>query len=145
VIEACSGIDLLRLLEALEASWDQETSFEGVSEAGNPAFGQCYPTAWVVQQFFPRFEIARGSVWTGLKSETHFWNISFEGGQQYHLDLSWQQFPHGSSVLEYEVLDRTTLGDSDRTVARCELLRDRVVVYLEHQLRPLDRSVARDR
>src|SRR5579872_6391973 len=33
------------LREALEASWDTATAYGGVSEAGNPALGQCYPTS----------------------------------------------------------------------------------------------------
>lgn len=41
--------DLLLLREALEASWDEKTSYLGVKEKGNPALGQCYPTFRVVR------------------------------------------------------------------------------------------------
>lgn len=58
--------------------------------------------------------------------ERHFWNGLPVGGAWYHIDLSWQQFPAGSVVGEYEVLDRNNLGDSEATVARCALLLRRV-------------------
>jgi hypothetical protein len=38
-------VDLIALREALEASWSARTSYGGVWEEGNPALGQCYPTA----------------------------------------------------------------------------------------------------
>jgi hypothetical protein len=41
---------MLRLREALEASWDGLTAYGATEKAGNPALGQCYPTAWVVQR-----------------------------------------------------------------------------------------------
>jgi hypothetical protein len=51
-------VDLLRLRDALEASWSAETSYRGVARPGHPAYGQCYPTARVVQYFFPEAEAA---------------------------------------------------------------------------------------
>ena len=54
-----------RLRAALEASWNARTAYQGAVRPGNPAFGQCYPTARVVQHFFPAFEIACGDVDTG--------------------------------------------------------------------------------
>lgn len=65
---------LLLICEALEASWDDKTAYLSVKKEGNPALGQCYPTARVVQYFFPETEIIKGKVWNGNKIEIHFWN-----------------------------------------------------------------------
>ncbi len=91
-------------------------------DQGNPALGQCYPTSWVVQQFFPKTEILMGKVWNGL----------LVNGVLYHIDLSWQQFPMGSSVREFQILDRRSLNVSQGTIERCEILLQRVIQYLEN-------------
>lgn len=126
-----SKTDLLQLREALEASWDERTSYLAVKKKGNPALGQCYPTSRVIQYFFPDTEIAKGKVWNGKEIETHFWNILKVRDDLYHIDLTWQQFPHGSQVCEYTILDRNKLGDSEPTIKRCELLLKRVTAYLD--------------
>lgn len=123
-------IDLAALAAALEASWDHRTAYRGIVRPGNPAFGQCYPTSRVVQAFFPETEIARGEVWTGSGTECHFWNVRGAGAEAEWIDLSWQQFPAGSAVRRYELLDRRRLADSPPTVARCALLLRRVVSHL---------------
>jgi hypothetical protein len=123
-------INLLKLREALEASWNAATSYRGVSEAGNPALGQCYSTSRVVQHFFPNLEIVEGKVWTGKKVEKHFWNVLVSKGSQYHIDLTWQQFPPGSVIRGFKIRDRETLGDGPGTIERCDILRDRVASYL---------------
>jgi len=122
--------DLLRLREALEASWDEKTSFGAVLKRGNPALGQCYPTSRVVQFFFPETEIVKGHVWNGKALEIHFWNLLDVRGALYHIDFTWQQFPAGSTVRDYKILDRNNLGDSPPTIARCELMKQRVSDYL---------------
>lgn len=126
-------INLPHLREALEASWDEKTSYLAVKEAGNSSLGQCYPTSRVVQHFFPETEIVKGKVWNGKKIETHFWNVLKVKDNFYHIDLTWQQFPQGSKVREYTILDRNQLGDSAPTVKRCELLLERVNNYLQDQ------------
>lgn len=118
------------LAEALEASWDHLTAYNGVYFADNPAFGQCYPTSRVVQYFYPDFEIARGQVWTGTSVERHFWNVRGSGDSFEVVDLSWQQFPHGSVRQRYELLDRNTLGDREVTKMRCDRLLTRVIEHL---------------
>lgn len=124
---------LSRLGAALERSWDRRTAYLGASRSGNPAFGQCYPTARVVQWFFPETEIASGKVDTGSGIEAHFWNVERSAGGLIHIDLSWQQFPRGSRVTEFELLDRSALGDSPPTVARCRLLLERVLTLLARE------------
>jgi len=122
--------NLLQIREALEASWDEKTSYLTVKEDGNPALGQCYPTARVVQHFFPETEIIKGKVWNGKEEESHFWNGLSANGILYHIDLSWRQFPAGSSVRDFEILDRKSLNDSKGTIERCETLLQRVYSYL---------------
>lgn len=122
--------NLLDIREALEASWDEKTSYLAVKNMGNPALGQCYPTARVVQHFFPDTEIIKGKVWNGKELESHFWNGLLVGEILYHIDLSWQQFPACSSVRNFEILDRKSLNDSQGTIERCEILLERVNSYL---------------
>lgn len=124
--------DLLLVREAIEASWDEKTSYLAVKKAGNPALGQCYPTARVVQHFFPKTEILKGTVWNGKEVEVHFWNGLLVDGNMYHIDLSWRQFAPHSSVQEFKIIDRNTLNDSLGTVERCEILLRRVEIYLNH-------------
>jgi hypothetical protein len=123
-------VDLGRLRAALEASWDRSTAYLGAAQDGNPALGQCYPTARVVQQFVPASEIADGEVWTGAHVEHHFWNVIDVDGVLEHIDFTWQQFPAGTTVRSFRVRDRHTLGDSQPTLDRIELLRTRVAAYL---------------
>jgi len=63
---------MLRLREALNASWDKRTAYLEVEQMGNPALGQCYPTSRTVQHYYPETEIITGTVWTGQTSELHF-------------------------------------------------------------------------
>ena len=123
-------IEISILRAALEASWDYRTAYQSVQCAGNPALGQCYPTSRVVQWFLPEFEIARGQVWTGEIAEAHFWNVRRGAAGLEHLDLSWSQFPIGSQVTRFELLDRRNFGDGPSTIARVELLLQRVLLEL---------------
>jgi hypothetical protein len=124
------NVEVPALKRALEASWDHLTSYQAAMRPGNPAYGQCYPTSRVVQWFYPEYEIAKGDVWTGDRVEQHFWNVRGQGGNAEWLDLSWKQFPVASSVRHFSLLDRNSLGDSDRAKARCALLLERVLTHL---------------
>ncbi|ACQ78534.1 hypothetical protein Bcav_0269 [Beutenbergia cavernae DSM 12333] len=121
-VPPADGVDLIAVREALEASWSSRTSYGGVWDERNPALGQCYPTARVVQHFFPSAEIVKGVVWTGVSHEVHFWNELRVGGGSVAVDLTWQQFPPGSVVVARQVLDRHALGDGATTLARCDSL-----------------------
>lgn len=121
-----TNINMTKLREALEASWRPDTAYHYVEEAGNPALGQCYPTSRVVQFYFPETEIVEGEVLTPKGAEKHFWNLLISNGAEYHIDFSWRQFPEGSSVKGYKVRDRESLGDSPETIARVNLLMERV-------------------
>ena len=125
--------DLLKLRTALETSWDEKTSYQAVKKEGNPSLGQCYPTTWLLQQYFPELEIVKGIVWNGKEEETHFWNLLEANGTSYYIDLTWQQFPPGSYVKSFKVLDRNKLGDGPSTIERCNILKSRVEMFLEKQ------------
>jgi hypothetical protein len=99
-------------------------------QPGNPAYGQCYPTARVVQHFVPEAEVVEGEVWTGEDVEAHFWNVVDKSGTLVHVDLSWSQFPRGSAVRAYAVRDRAAFGDGPETVRRVETLLARVTARL---------------
>jgi DNA-directed RNA polymerase subunit E'/Rpb7 len=128
-------VDLIHLREALESSWDEKTSNQAISEKDNPALGQCYPTSRVIQFFFTETEIVEGEVWTGNNTEKHFWNILEVDGAQHHIDITWQQFPHGSVIKNWKLRDRQTLGDGQKTTYRVELLHKRVKKYLSNKKR----------
>ena len=121
---------LVQVREALEHSWSAETAYERALRPGVPALGQCYPTARVLQALFPVLEIVEGTVWTGSTQEKHFWNLLAVRGREYHLDLTWQQFPTGSEVRGWHVRDRECLGDGPRTIERVDLLLRRVKARL---------------
>lgn len=122
---------MTRLREAIEASWSVDTAYLGAHEEGNPALGNCYPTSRVLQHFFPKMEVIEGIVRTGKQDEKHFWNMLIADGVEYHIDLTWPQFPHGSIVKEYKIRDRETFGDSEPTVKRIDTLLTRVTDFLE--------------
>ena len=84
-----------------------------------------------MQCFFPDLDIAEGIVWTGESSESHFWNVLTENDVAYHVDLTWQQFPGGSQVTSFHILDRNSVRDSQETVQRCDRLERRVRAYLD--------------
>ncbi len=119
--------------EALEASWDQKTSYQMAYEENNPALGQCYSTSRVIQCLFPETEIVEGEVWTGSRIEKHFWNLLRTDGVERHIDLTWKQFPEGSEVRSWKVRGRDSLGDSPETVDRVNLLLHRVNDYISRQ------------
>ena len=122
---------MLRLREALAASWDKRTAYLEVEERGNPALGQCYPTSMTVQHYYPKTEIIKGKVWTGKTLEVHFWNGLRIGDEWYHSDLTWQQFPLDSVIQEFSVIERQELNDSEATKIRCALLLERVEDYIK--------------
>lgn len=126
-----AGVDLLKLREALEASWDVQTANSGVKEPDNPARGQSYATAWVVQQFMPELQIVKGNVWNGFEQHVHFWNCLRIGYQLYHIDFTWRQFPPESSVQDFVVLHRDSLGVSEPTLKRCRRLLEKTTHYMQ--------------
>ncbi len=127
---------------ALEASWDEKTSYQMALREGNPAFGQCYPTSRVIQFLWPEIEIVEGEVWTGESIEKHFWNLLVTDGVECHIDLTWQQFPDGSEVKNWRVRERESLGDGQDTVDRVSLLFERVSRHISLQLYQIEATTS---
>ncbi|HJP96551.1 MAG TPA: hypothetical protein VJ843_04225 [Candidatus Saccharimonadales bacterium] len=125
-------VDMLVLRQAIEASWQPDTAFGQVSESGNPALGHCYDTSRVVQHYFPEAQIVEGRIITPTGEEKHFWTIFKVGDRVLHVDLTWQQFPHGSYVKSWFVRDRDQLNDGPETIKRIELVLQRVQQNLQH-------------
>lgn len=123
-------IDMTKLRRAIEASWEPAIASFGQDQPDNPSLGQCYPVSWLMQQYFPELEIVEGEVYTPVGDEKHFWNLLSIQGVEYHIDLTWQQFPHGSHVTSWHVRDRETLQDAPDTRERCELLKSKVEKFL---------------
>jgi hypothetical protein len=123
-------VDMVKLRQALEDSWDAHTSYLGVFEHGNPALGNCYPTSRVIQHYFPEIEIVEGAISAPKGIEKHFWNMILVGDIEYHIDLTWQQFPKGSYVMSYIVRDRNELNDGEDAIRRVQLLQNRVQDFL---------------
>lgn len=130
MVLVCPPVTIDQLQLALLGSWQSDTAYLGVYQVNNPALGQCYPTARLVQRFLPHFEIVAGKVDTGSSIEAHFWNIDPAQAPPEHIDLTWRQFPARAQVVEYAILDRHLLNDSAPTVKRCELLLRRVLSRL---------------
>jgi hypothetical protein len=84
-----------------------------------------------MQWFFPHLEIVSGQVDTGFGLEDHFWNMAAASDPAEHIDLTWRQFPQGSTVTRFTILDRHALNDSPSTLVRCKLLLGRVLTRLE--------------
>lgn len=117
---------MLSLRHAVESSWQPDTAYHQVEEAGNPALGQCYVTARVVQYYFPDTEIVEGEVVGDRGIDKHFWNVIKHNDNEVHIDWTWRQFPAGSVVTQWKIRDRTTLNDSQPTIERVERLLERV-------------------
>lgn len=126
---------MIRVRKALEASWIPATAYRGAVTLGVPSLGQCYPTSRVLQLLHPALEIVEGRVWTGTAEEKHFWNLLDTAVGEVHVDLTWQQFPHGSVARDWHVRDRATLNDSDATLQRVDVLLQRVHRHLDQRER----------
>ena len=77
------------------------------------------------------------TVQTPKDLEGHFWNVLVQDGVEYHIDLTWKQFPNRSAVNEYKFRDRNTFNDRDETKKRIDTLLKRVMQYLNRQSNPV--------
>ena len=78
---------------------------------------------------------------TGSALKAHFWNFDPACDPAKHVDLTWQQFAEGSKVVRFKILDRHVLDDSPPTIARCQLLLERVLMKLKSPVQ-LERPLA---
>lgn len=111
--------NLLKIREALEKAWCKETSCspEEWSEQ-NPAWGQCAVSALVVRDF-EGGSIRRGIVTLPNGTEmSHYWNNMMG----VDVDLTWRQFPIGTTLGEVETRSAGILLDNESTKKRYLLL-----------------------
>lgn len=119
-------VDTLDLRQAIEASWQLDSAYEHIEERGNPSLGQCHVTALVVHHYYPETRIVEGEVQTGKGLEKHFWNMFHIDGHDLHLDWTWQQFPHGSTIKSWKVRAKDDINNSQDTTDRFKRLLRRV-------------------
>ncbi|MFO0862101.1 MAG: hypothetical protein U0516_00005 [Candidatus Saccharibacteria bacterium] len=119
-------VDFIKLRSAIESSWRPDTAYQFIEEEGNPALGQCYVTSLVIQYFFPECEIIKGEVNTDHGIEKHYWNMVMVNGEKVHIDLTWRQFPLGSTIKSWQLKNRGEFNDDKQLVERFEKLLTRV-------------------
>lgn len=119
-------MDLLVLCKALRESWGEDTAqpHDGVWSHINPAKGQCAVSTMVVKDYFGG-DVVRGVTRNGV---VHYWN-QLEGGVW--LDTTHSQFGDGDFIEEYIIRPPDYLWRFADTVRRYEILRERVVKFIE--------------
>lgn len=128
-------IDMRDMQAALEASWDEETSYysdEWTTE--NPAWGQCAVSSLVVQDYFGG-GIEGGTVEIEDDNNVthtlgHYWNIIDDST----IDTTWAQFmkydsPDGHHVDIMGSAVRDKFFENQQTAWRYNLLKSRVQAY----------------
>ena len=121
------------LLNALAASWDQETSYcpaEWSTE--NPARGQCVVSSLLIQHLLGG-ELTRVKTQYHGQPETHYFNVLPSGAV---LDSTRSQYPadavltpHPVDLKAFDSVREKLLSDPD-TKNRYELLKERVTEIL---------------
>ena len=121
-------MELKKLEEALENSWDRKTCHPKTSSLWtpkNPAFGQCKPTALIVQDYF------MGEIFY-CRRPYHYWNMLLSGKE---VDLTRKQFPKGMTMHFAGIKSRHEMLDVESalkalSLERYMLLKERVEDYL---------------
>lgn len=90
-------------------AWSKETCYEPQQNAwneNNPAMGQCYVTALIVNDYFGG-EIVKAKSSNGI---SHYWN-KIEGKD---IDLTRSQFPDDEIFSEEIIVARQNLSENER-------------------------------
>lgn len=88
-------MELNRLEEILKLAWCRETSFTPERwSPENPAFGQCVPTALIVNDYLGGKIVWAEATYPDGTKESHYFN-EVDGKQ---LDLTRCQFPEGTAI-----------------------------------------------
>ena len=119
-------VTLADIERAVRAGWSADTC-DPVDRAdwhpGNPARGQCGPTALVLHDLFGG-ELVLGEVLVaGERTGVHWWN---RFGTGLEVDLTREQFRPDEEVVGGRVVERPP-GPPKRCREEYELLRDRVL------------------
>jgi hypothetical protein len=117
--------------EAIRAGWGVEICEDPADVAAwvvdNPAWGQCGPTALVVNDLLGGdLCVAEVRLADGTQRGFHWWN-RFPGG--FDVDLTRQQFHRGEVVQEPRVMARPS-GPMKRGEEQYRLLKERVFASL---------------
>ena len=122
-------MDIKTLLKALKASWNEDTCYDQMRKKwkkSNPAYGQCYATALVINDYFGG-EILKAKFENGTG---HFWNLI--GSKE--VDLTRSQFNKNENIPKPVILFRSEI-DNNRKYKKYnqqyKLLKKRVKKNLE--------------
>ena len=91
-------MDLETLLEALKKAWRADTSYFKDYDGSNPAYGQCFTTVLVVNDYFGGKILKKK--WGS--DAGHFWNL-IEGKE---VDLTRSQFKEEHDFINPAILTR---------------------------------------
>lgn len=119
-----SQLSLEKLKEILQNSWSRETCYEPQQSEWyreNPAQGQCFVTALVVNDYFGG-EIVKAKSSNGV---SHYWNRI--AGVDY--DFTRSQFPEDEIFTEEKIVNRDDLRENERYL----ILKKTVYMILEKQ------------
>lgn len=110
---------MIDLRERLERGWSIDTTYCPESYVGaDPAHGQCAVTSVLVQEHLGG-ELVRGWADVDGRAVRHYWNRI--GGLD--VDLTWRQFPAGTSLRDAEVTTFEVLVANRWMLERLERLR----------------------
>lgn len=119
---------LIRLREALEHSWSQDTTYcEGAYSRRNPSCGQCLVTALVLQHYFGGDIIGASFTEPSGHTGSHYW-LKLNGVD---VDLTWQQFPIGTKLSNFRKSSRALNLKHKNVNLRYNILLPRVEEYLK--------------
>lgn len=97
------------LHKILIKAWNKETCYEPQQEQwslNNPALGQCYITALIVNDYFGG-EIIKGKLSNGIN---HYWNL-IDGKE---IDLTKSQFNEEPNISFRKIFSRNQLTENYR-------------------------------
>jgi|tagenome__1003787_1003787.scaffolds.fasta_scaffold19323099_2 hypothetical protein len=120
-------MDLLTLRTALERAWTATTTYcpEDWDEH-DPAWGQCAVTSVLLAEAFGG-ELLQGTADLPSGQRTaHYWNRI----DSIHVDLTWRQFPVGTTLTDVAAAARTTLIANRWMESRYQELRHNVELEL---------------
>ena len=101
-------MDLKSLEDALESSWDKDTSSENDWSKENPSYGQCAVTALILEKYLGgKILWAKAQLPNG-KEVSHYWNYILNQ----EIDITRKQFPKDTIIPKgVEMIERKKDND----------------------------------
>lgn len=122
-------MNIQEFMQVLQSAWSQDTSYYPDEwNSNNPAYGQCSPTAIVVQDYFGGEILWCEALLPEWRTEDHYFNII----EDEIIDLTASQFPGGTIMSVGTAKNkgfpstRDFMLSYENTRRRYEILRDRV-------------------